>query len=78
MSKKRRKDPRRRRKVALPTDSTGKPIHLGDLLEWPTGERLLVETLSYVGEGSITWLAEEPGGDSDNLGASTIIRREVG
>ena len=76
MSKK-RKAPKRKRKVKLPTDSTGEPIRIGDLLQWPEGERLLVETLTYLGHGA--WMAEEPSasGDeySDNLGAATIIAR---
>ena len=72
MSKKKRK-----RKVRLPVDATGEPIQVGDLLQWPEGERLLVETLTYLGHDA--WMAEEPSADgdeySDNLGAATIIAR---
>lgn len=76
MSKK-HKQPERRRKVKLPTDSTGEPINVGDLLAWPDGERLLVESLTYIGEGAISWMAEGPGKEeySDNLACSTIIAR---
>lgn len=68
----------RKRKVRLPVDSTGEPIQIDDLLQWPDGSRLKVETLTYVG-GSLDmgWMAEGPEGRdySDNLGASTIIAR---
>ena len=77
MSKKKGKPEKRKRKVRLPVDSTGEPIQIGDLLQWPKGERLLVETLTYLGHGA--WMAEEPSADgdeySDNLGAATIIAR---
>lgn len=79
MSKKKRKKPKR--KVKLPTDSTGEPIQVGDLLSWPDGERLLVETLTYYGEGGIRWMADGadgPGDYSDNLEGSTIICRRLG
>lgn len=76
MSKK-HKPERRKRKVRLPVDSTGEPIQIDDLLQWPNGERLKVDTLTYIGHGA--WIAEEPSASSDeysdNLGASTIIAR---
>lgn len=78
MSKK-RKAPKRKRKVRLPVDATGEPIQIDDLLQWPDGERLKVETLTYVGGPlDMGWMAEGPGGAdeySDNLGAATIIAR---
>ena len=75
MSKKRTKIEKRKRKVRLPVDATGEPIQIGDLLQWPSGERLKVDTLTYVGHGA--WMAEGPGGEeySDNLRVATIIAR---
>lgn len=74
-----KKQTRRKHKVKLPTDSTGEPIRIGDLLQWPDGERMVVETLTYVGEGALSWMAEGPGKEeySDNLAGSTIIARRM-
>ena len=71
------------RKVKLPTDRTGEPIHVGDVLEWKDGSRLMVESLTYYGRQldalGFRWVAEglDEGEYADNLGASTIIRRTV-
>ena len=69
----------KRGKVKLPCDSTGAPIHIDDVLEWSDGQRLKVAYMTYYGKGAkgnVYWTAEdEDGGSSDNLGASTIVRR---
>lgn len=76
MSKDKRKIHKKSRKIKLPVDSTGEPIHVDDLLVWPNGEWLKVETLTYVGHGG--WMAEglDKGEYSDNLGAATIVSRD--
>ena len=69
----------KRGKVKLPCDSTGAPINVGDLLEWCDGQRLKVASMSYYGEGAngtVRWTADDEDGNfSDNLKASTIVRR---
>lgn len=64
-----------KRKVALPTDSTGAPIRIGDVLEWEDGMRLRVAVLNWYGDGF--WTAEDDGGEfSDNLKASVVVWRK--
>jgi len=64
----------KKRKVKLPTDRTGTPIRIGDVLEWEDGTRLRVDVLSWYG-GNF-WTAEDEAGEfSDNLGASIVVWR---
>lgn len=80
MSKKRE---RHSRKVPLPTDRTGAPIHVGDVLEWANGERMKVFSLTYYGDQfdvlGYRWTADGEGDGeySDNLAASLIVWRGV-
>ena len=68
---------KRKRKVKLPTDRTGTPIRIGDVLEWEDGTRMRVAILSWYGDGF--WAAEDDGDEfSDNLGASIIVWRGKG
>lgn len=61
-------------KVALPTDRSGEPIRIGDVLQWDGGERMQVDYMTYYGNGF--WTAEDDGGGySDNLGKSLIVWR---
>lgn len=64
-----------KKKVRLPKDSTGRPIHIGDVLEWRDGECMRVGILNYYGDDN--WTAEDGDGDdfTDNLRASTIVSR---
>lgn len=70
-----------KRKVKLPCDRTGAPIHIGDVLTWDGGERLQVATLTYYGDGydkiGGCWTAEDETGEqfSDNLEGSLIVWR---
>ena len=64
----------KKRKVKLPTDRTGMPIHIDDVLEWEDGTRLRVDILNWYGGGF--WTAEDDNGEfSDNLGASVVVWR---
>lgn len=66
-----------KRKVALPTDRTGTPIRIGDVLEWEDGTRLRVDILNWY--GGDFWTAEDEAGEfSDNLGASVVVWRGKG
>lgn len=69
-----------KRKVKLPTDRTGEPIHVGDVLQWDDGTRMQVATLTYYGkelESIGSWTAEgECEEYSDNLGNSIIVWRK--
>ena len=68
---------KRKQKVKLPTDRTGTPIRIGDVLEWEDGTRLRVDVLSWYGGGF--WTAEDEAGEfSDNLGASIVVWRGKG
>ena len=68
---------KRKQKVKLPTDRTGAPIHIDDVLEWEDDTRLRVDVLSWYG-GNF-WTAEDDNGEfSDNLGASIIVWRGKG
>lgn len=72
MSKKKAK-----KKVKLPCDRMGEPIHVDDLLEWRYGkevERVKVEYLTYYGNGN--WTANEGDDFTDNLEEATIIWRK--
>ena len=64
-----------KKKVKLPCDSTGEPIHVNDVLGWGDGTRMKVAALNYYGKG--LWNAEGEDGDfSDNLEAATIVWRK--
>lgn len=69
-----------KRKIKLPIDKTGEPIHIDDVLRWADGTRMKVDMLTYYGElrnGEYCWTAESEDGDfTDNLGASTIVWRK--
>lgn len=66
-----------KRKVALPTDRTGTPIRIGDVLEWEDGTRLRADILNWY--GGDFWTAEDEAGEfSDNLGASVVVWRGKG
>lgn len=72
--KKRRKRPAFKRKVKLPCDRTGMPVHIGDLLQWDDGTRMQVGSLTYYGGDG--WTAEDDGGDfTDNIGAAIVVWR---
>lgn len=64
-------------KVKLPTDRTGRPIHVDDVLEWEDGTRLHVCVLEWYGDGF--WCATDCDTNdytndySDNLGASIVV-----
>lgn len=77
MSKTKAKGAGRRRKVALPCDRDGVPIHVGDLLMWDDGTTLKVATLTYYGpdyERMGAWTAEDEHEDfSDNLAGSVNV-----
>lgn len=64
---------KKKRKVKLPTDRTGRPIRIDDVLEWNDGERLRVSVLNWYGGDA--WTAEDvdTGEFSDNLGAGIIV-----
>jgi hypothetical protein len=69
-----------KRKVKLPCDRTGAPIHIGDVLAWDNGERMQVATLTYYGEEYKVvgcWTAEDEDGEmfADNLDGSLIVWR---
>ena len=62
-----------KRKIALPTDRHGTPIHVGDWLWFEDGgEMVHVESLTYDG---YDWFAGDENDDcvSDNLGAGIVI-----
>lgn len=68
-----------KRKVKLPCDRTGAPIHIGDVLQWDGGQRMRVATLTYYGEDFKSvgcWTAEDEDGEfSDNIEMSLIVWR---
>ena len=69
---------KRKRKVTLPIDRDGTPIHIGDWLMFSDGP-FHVETLTYYGKGldpaiGGCWTAENENGDiCDNLSAGKVI-----
>ena len=71
---------KRKRKVQLPCDMTGEPIHIGDVLQWDDGTRLQVSTMTYYGEDFKSigcWTIEDDQGEfSDNIGVSIIVWRK--
>ncbi len=71
---------KRKRKVQLPCDRTGEPIHVGDVLQWDDGTRLQVSTMTYYGEDCKSigcWTAEDEQGEfTDNLDGSIIVWRK--
>lgn len=71
---------KRKRKVQLPCDRTGEPIHIGDVLQWDDGTRLQVSTMTYYGEDFKSigcWTAEDEDGEfSDNIEMSLIVWRK--
>ena len=71
---------KRKRKVQLPCDRTGEPIHVGDVLQWDDGTRLQVSTMTYYGEDFKAigcWTAEDEQGEfTDNLDGSIIVWRK--
>lgn len=61
------------KKVKLPCDRTGEPIHIGDVLQWGDGSRMQVAVLNYYGDG---WTAEGDGEEfSDNIENALIVWR---
>ncbi len=60
-------------KVKLPTDRTGRPIRVDDVLEWRDGTRLCVHVLEWY--GGDYWCATDCDADdySDNLGTSVVV-----
>ena len=62
-----------KRKIKLPTDRTGRPVRIDDVLEWDTGERQRVSVLNYFGNG--WWTAEDvdSGEITDNIGGARIV-----
>ena len=62
-----------KKKVKLPTDRTGRPIHVDDILEWRDGTRMRVSGLEWYGGGF--WCATDCDANdySDNLGASIVV-----
>jgi len=62
-----------KKKVKLPTDRTGRPIHVDDILEWRDGTRMRVCVLEWYGGGF--WCAADCDATeySDNLGASIVV-----
>lgn len=72
MTKTRKPKPKgRRRKVALPTDRNGAPIHVDDVLWWDDGTMLVVAMMTWYGDdltGVGCWtVKDEDGGYADNL-----------
>lgn len=63
---------KRKRKVKLPCDRNGTPIHVGDWLMFDDGP-FHVDMLGFVGDG-YGWYAENADGvDADNLGGGVIL-----
>lgn len=62
-----------KKKVKLPTDRTGRPIRVNDVLEWSDGTRLCVHVLEWYGDGF--WCATDCDANSysDNLSASIVV-----
>lgn len=62
-----------KKKVKLPTDRTGRPIRVDDILEWRDGTRMRVCVLEWYGGDS--WCATDCDANdySDNLGASIVV-----
>ena len=73
MSKKKRK---LGRKVALPTDRDGTPIHIGDWLAFDDGP-FRVDAMTYLGDDF--WYATDMNEElTDNLSAGKVISLSVG
>ena len=64
---------KQKRKVELPADRTGRPVHIDDVLEWDSGERLRVSVLNWYGGDQ--WTAEDVDAEefTDNIGAAIIV-----
>lgn len=69
---------RRKRKIKLPIDSKGMPIHVGDYMAFDDGV-YRIEDLTYMGE-KYGWYASasniikgEDDVDIDNLGGGTVL-----
>ena len=62
-----------KRKIKLPTDRTGRPVQIDDVLEWDNGERLRVSVLNWYGGDA--WTAEDVDADdfTDNIGMSVVV-----
>ena len=62
-----------KRKIKLPTDRTGRPVQIDDVLEWDNGERQRVSVLTWYGGDA--WTAEDvdTGEFTDNIGAAVIV-----
>lgn len=62
-----------KRKVKLPTDRTGRPVQIDDVLEWDNGERQRVSVLTWYGGDA--WTAEDVDANefTDNIGAAVIV-----
>lgn len=62
-----------KRKIKLPTDRTGRPVQIDDVLEWDSGERQRVSVLNYYGNG--WWTAEDVDANefTDNIGSAVIV-----
>ena len=65
------------KKVRKPTDRTGTPITIGDVLEWDDGSRMRVDVLEWYGDDS--WCATDCSQDdfSDNIGAAVVVARKA-
>jgi hypothetical protein len=61
------------KKVRKPTDRTGAPITIGDVLEWDDGSRMRVDVLEWYGDGF--WCATDCSQDdfSDNISAAVVV-----
>ena len=66
-----------KRKVKLPTDRTGTPITIGDVLEWNDGSRMRVDVLEWYGDDF--WCATDCSQDdfTDNIGAAVVVARKA-
>lgn len=53
--------------VRLPLDADGKPVHIGDVMEWPDGKTFEVVG---IGDGTLFYIAYE-NGHADWTGATT-------
>lgn len=63
---------KRKRKVKLPCDANGDPIHVGDWLIFSDGP-FYVDALCWMGDECGWYATSDTGGEADNLGGGTII-----
>ena len=64
---------KRMKKVKLPTDRTGRPIHVGDIIEWEDGARLKVDVLEWYGGNHWNGFDCSMEDFSDNLEAGIVV-----